>query len=68
MDSAVERLATELMKLPAGEWQRHADQDHDRQASSGSAWEEFSERLAPPELRQALPTEPGQGESIANGK
>lgn len=52
MTSAVDRLAAELMKLSDDEWGRVADQD--KSAAFGPAWEEFSERLAPPELTLAM--------------
>ena len=61
MSSAIERLASELMKLPADEWVRLAD--HDRDVVFAPAWDEFSERLAPRELTPAPRTEQTNNES-----
>jgi len=52
VSSAIERLAAELLNLPAEQWARLAELrivSQEQGAAFGPAWDEFSERLAPRE-------------------
>ena len=50
MESAVERLAAELMKLPANDWERLVELRHTSQPEQAGFWQagadELTERLA----------------------
>lgn len=69
MNSAIERLAAELMNLSDDEWARVGEcriADQERDTAFGPAWEEISERLAHREIGRGAVTTIGAGETLAD--
>lgn len=68
MESAIERLAAEMMKLPASEWARLVELRHASQQQHAGFWQaeedELTERLAPREPIRGTRAKQASGEAL----